>query len=432
MLSNPDTAGRIDRCWGRSCCTDGMTGRIGDDVLDAIRVMHRVVAGSSVMSSHTRDRGSVPTLAMRCAMRTFEAVRFADCPEQRARAFLWHSAAMRARLLLPGLFVLVLASCNQPAPPVELQRVERTGFSMDIPVWPVGNDEDARAVGRYTVQQGRRMVEASWTVSEASSVAELEQIGSSLQQAFGFTLHDQRDETVPGQIRLHLTFDVQGKGWAAMSMVQCVAPGVLVTLAVTDERREHTEHLRDRMLSTLVCPGDASQLAAVWPSTDLPQDFGAMSGEAIMLGHRDGRWLMVAAMAGSIVGKMRSSHQAATQLLASFGNMLGSRLTPKATASPGETLSGPASVWYVESDTLGDMVATAFACAEGQSGYLVFAGDDKGATSLPQLEALSLRFACPGATTRRSFRGEVTPLLERPSACDVGAETLCESNEASD
>jgi hypothetical protein len=211
-----------------------------------------------------------------------------------------------------------------------------------------------------------------------------------------------------------------------MSIVQCVPAGVLVTFSVTDARRERAVALRDRVLSTLACPDDASQFAGVWPVTDLPQDFGFLTGESIVLGHRDGRWLVVSPIAASLVRNMRDSHQAATQMLATFGNMFGAAFTPMATASPGQTLSGPASVWYIEADTFGAVVATAFVCSDESFGYLVLAGDHGHATPHPKLESLSLRFACPGDTTTRSFRGEVTPLLERPGVCEVGAESLCE------
>jgi hypothetical protein len=339
---------------------------------------------------------------------------------------------MRAAFMMLSLAGLLLSACDRVDEDIALQRIERSGFTLDFPLWPTRHDEDGRSVGRFGVLLGRRLVEAHWSASAASSVEELQQVATSVQQGFGFRLHQQSSETLPGQIRLHVTFHVEGKAWAAMSLVQCTEPGVLVTLAVTDERRGAAVALRDRVLDTLVCPDSAAQIAGVWPSTDLPDDFGVLVAESIVLGDRDGRWLMIAGTTTGLVREMDKSHEAASRVLASYGGMIGAKFTLQGSAARARTASGAASVWYMDAGTLGAIVATTFVCLEEHVGYIVLAGHDNGASSHADLEALSLRFACPNARIRPSFRGVLRPLLDRPGVCEVGAEALCESITATD
>lgn len=335
------------------------------------------------------------------------------------------------RLLRTAVAPLLLlpVACTMPASDdTVMERVERPGFSAELPAWPLHGDEDAVAMGRYAVRQGQRLAEVAWTPSASAGPSDLDVVADALIAGFGFETIERRHESLEDQIRLHLLLRVEAGGWAAFVLIQCERAGVQVTLALTDPERTAATARRDRVLDSFVCPTDPSLFETRWPTTDLPDDFGLLVGTGLVLGHRDGLWLMVAPVAASLIENMSGSPDQAQRALSAFGHIFAADFTVLGGARRVRASSGIAHAWNLDSPPYGPTVAVGFTCARERTAYVVFAADESRANDYAALESLAVRFGCPDGVARAGYQGgALRPMTERPGVCEVGADELCKA-----
>ncbi len=324
-------------------------------------------------------------------------------------------------MLAAGVLVL-LPGCGESPSAEAFHTVERRPFSISMPDWPAETDDDSGLGGRYKLRRGQRIAELNWNADRSSDAAALKDIADATMASVGVRDYWHSVDEAPGQLRLHLRHEVKPGVWLSMSMVRCLQPGVTVSLSTVDATQEAAERLRVAMLDSLTCSSDdLSDLRPQWPVSDLPADFGVQESEELLLAHADGRWLRVVAMPTGQVETLRGEPGMAATLLRAMGGLLGMQVDTDGRAEDARNLSGAASVWRMRVRPEGTLVASAFTCWKARSGYLVLAADLNGRTSLRELNALSLRFGCPG-------RSSGQPLLEgRTGICEAGAAEFCEA-----
>ncbi len=324
------------------------------------------------------------------------------------------------RIAAFGVLGLGMGPCGAPAASesLELARVERSGFTMDMPSWEVQQDSDEGGGGRYAVAQGALRAGVNWSLD---GHAEIDVLDTSLEmagQAIDAELVDRRVEHLPGELRLHGLFQPVPGHWVSMTQIACRESGVLVSVSVSGRPKESVQSLQRRMLTTLLCrSGDLPELTVAWPFTDLPEAFGLQMDGSPVLGHRDGRWAMVGRLSYDPIESMRSDPERVDSTLMAYGQAIGVDWAARAQATEVHNLTDPAWLWRLASPAGGAFAASVFTCEAGRPGYIVFTGDQSGISDSTQLEALTLRFGCPT---------EGSPsLLDRPTACEVGVHELC-------
>lgn len=313
------------------------------------------------------------------------------------------------------LLALPLAATTQLP---ELQSVARSGFSMDLPAWPVETDHDNGATGRHVRVADRMRAEVAWSMDGNADLASLDGVIDAMEEAYAMVRVERRVERPPGQLRLFGLFDFGGRAWLAITQVDCREVGVLATVSTLAPEREQVQRLHGAMLDSFACrSADRPALVNAWPVSDLPDEFGVWLDGSPLLMHRDGRWILIGVLAPASVAGIGADLDKARRAFAAYGEAMQADWSVQAPARQIRNLSGPAYAWTLDSPVFGTVAASAFACGDGASGYVVFAGAAAPGSDADALRALSARFGCPDASARA--------LLERPSACEAGVADLC-------
>ncbi|TXS91903.1 hypothetical protein FV139_14310 [Parahaliea maris] len=312
------------------------------------------------------------------------------------------------------------SSAETDAGDLELTAVKRSGFSMALPPWTVEIDDDMGASGRYVRTAHLKRAEVSWYLHPDTDLAPFDSTLNAMRDAYDMRIVERNAAPNSNPPRLEALLDYDGRAWFYITQLACPEVGVAVTISVMTPGADEAKALSQRMLSTFHCrSAELPRLVERWPDSDLPESFGLTLDGSPVLVHADGRWVMVARQSAHTVSGMITDPERAQRVLAGYGAALGDTWSVSGDGKEVRNLSGATMAWRLDSSLVGVVAANGFTCGEGESAFLILAGDDTGASKGADLANLAVRFGCPGATGGES-------VVERPSACEAGVEDFCD------
>ena len=326
-----------------------------------------------------------------------------------------------------AIAALILASalgCKKKAidaAEVELRKLVRAPFSLEVPTWDIKEDARDPAMGKHKVEKtGSGFVEIAWQGGDPMTLADIEGLVRGILEGFKIKIVDTSSETGDKQLRFQAIATLKGNGrevWLVMTSIQCQRTNVTVTTSVGTANRAAAEGLSKRVLANFTCLGDSPAKFSVDkspPSTTVGPEFGFYQSEgATLLANPDGRMLYVLSAGGDNSNAIRKYPKKSLETLAGFMeitiNKIGESRQTKG-------LGGIELSVVDASDGAGRPVAASgYYCREQRKTFTVIAtttSADNGAT----LAKLVTQFGCPG-------KGE--PANKRKTACEVGVKELC-------